>query len=67
MHCVHKAIYCEFASIRSTSSHTYFWCLFLAESLPDIIAETPSSNQEASQEDTGGQGERSLEEVFDLM
>ena len=39
---------------------------FLAESLPNIIAETASSHQEAGKTDQGKQGERSLEEVLNL-
>ena len=62
-----KSIYCEFASTRSSSFDTYCRCLFLAERLPNIIAETPSSCQKAGQKDTGRHRERCVEEVLDLM
>ena len=76
-HCVHKAIYHEFPSITSALYHTYFWFLFLAESLLLIIVDTPSSCQEATREDTGEHQERredmgehqerSLQAVLDLI
>ena len=44
-----------------------FFILLFIESLPDILLETASSCQQLEQTDKRRAGERSLEEVLELM